>query len=153
VSTAPTARTVPGRAAVPRAGDSAATRSRLERAADGLLYASESDYPFEYVYLAGPFSGPLTVELFRAAAGVPEGVPVEATSLDAFFARHVERADPNDAAAQSLVPRYRRLETTLRTALHDTRVFRVGEVLIRCYVVGTDSAGNAVGLATWAVET
>ncbi len=129
------------------------TRQRLERAAGDLLYTSESDYPFRYVFRPGPFAGALDVSTFRAAFGVPPDVPVEIVALDDFFARHIERVDPVDAAAVALVPRYRHLRETLRNTLTDTRVFRVGRIAIDCEIVGTDAAGNLVGLHTVAIET
>ena len=133
--------------------DSAAVRRRLERAAGGLLYTSESDHPFEYVFLAAELPGPVTGPAFHRAAGLADGTPVEERTLDDFFAGHIERVDPNDSAAVALVPRYRALKRTLATAVRGARVFRVGRVVIRCYLVGTDARGNVVGLATTAVET
>jgi hypothetical protein len=130
-----------------------ATRHRLEEAAAGLLYTSESDYPFDYVFLAAAAAPPLDEAAFRAAAAVPAGEVVEARTLDDFFARHIERVDPNDAVAVALVPRYERLKRTIRTSVRDARVFRVGTIAIRCYVVGVDPWGNVVGLATTAIET
>lgn len=130
-----------------------ATRRRLERAAAGLLYTSESDYPFDYVFFPATASAPLTVAAFRDAAGVPTDSLVEELTLDAFFARHIERVDPNDAAAVALVPRYRALKRTIRASVRGARVFRVGRIAIRCYVVGVDARGNVVGLATTAIET
>ena len=129
------------------------TRLRLERAAGELLYTSESDHPFRYVFRAGPIAGPLDEVAFRAVFRVPADVPVELVGLDDFFARHIERVDPADQVAVALVPRYRHLRETLRHALADPRVFRVGRIAIDCEIVGTDGAGNVVGLHTVAVET
>jgi hypothetical protein len=61
--------------------------------------------------------------------------------------------DPEDAAAAALVPRFEELKRTLRTAARDVRVFRVGRVAVRCFIVGVDAHGNVVGLATTAIET
>lgn len=130
-----------------------ATRRRLERASAGLLYTSESDVPFDYVFFPANASAPLAESAFRAAAGVPADSLVEERSLDDFFARHIERVDPNDAAAVALVPRYRALKRTIRASVRGARVFRVGRIAIRCYVVGVDARGNVVGLATTAIET
>ena len=141
-----------GPRAVTTAGGESIQR-RIERAADGLLYTSESDYPLEYFATAADVDGPLTIAGFRDAVGVPADSVVEEISLDAFFARHIEAADPNDPVAQALVPRYERLKSTLERSVRAPRVFRVGRILIRCYVVGTDAAGNVVGLTTFAVET
>jgi hypothetical protein len=154
--------TAPARAAVaPRAlladptrpRQTEATRQRLEEAAAGLLYTSESDYPFDYVFFAADAAPPLDAATFRAAAAVPADAAVEERTLDDFFARHIERVDPNDSAAVALVPRYERLKRTIRTSVRDARVFRVGTIAIRCYVVGVDPWGNVVGLATTAIET
>jgi hypothetical protein len=125
----------------------------LERAAAGLLYTSESDYPFVYFFHQGPVARPLTVATFRAALAIRAATPVEVISLDAFFARHIERVDPYDSVAVSLVPRYVALRETIRTVVRDPVVFRVGTIAIDCYVVGTDRDGNIVGLTTIAIET
>lgn len=153
-STAPPRRAAPGRPHTASAGENGGSVARrLARAAEGLYYTSESDYPFESYAQPATVVGPLTASAFRAAAGVPADSLVEEVSLEAFLARHIELADPNDAVAQALVPRYRHLRTTIRSALREPRVFRVGRVLIRCYIVGVDDAGGLVGLTTWAVET
>jgi hypothetical protein len=128
-------------------------RLALERAADGLLYTSESDYPFVYFFHQGPVASPLTVAGFRAALAIPADSPVEAITIDAFFARHIERVDPADPVAVALVPRYVALRETIRQTLHDPLVFRVGLIAIDCYVVGTDRYGNIAGLTTIAIET
>jgi len=147
---------VAGRAALGSIGDFLpvpVTRLALERAAAGLLYTSESDYPFTYFFHAGPTPSPLTVPGFRAMLAIPTATPIEVVSLDAFFARHIERVDPNDSVAVALVPRYIRLRETIRAALPDAVVFRVGTIAIDCYVVGTDRDHNLVGLTTIAIET
>jgi hypothetical protein len=147
----------PSAAAVAGAADpgdeATAIRRRLDRAADGLLYTSESDYPFEYFFHPAAVEGALTPETFRLALALPPDAAVEERSIDEFFARHIERADPNDPVAQALVPRYRHLKRTVERTVAGPRVFRVGAILIRCYVVGTDERGNVVGLTTFAVET
>jgi hypothetical protein len=128
-------------------------RRQLERAAEGLLFMSESDHPFTYVRHLGPASSPLTVEAFRTAVGVPPDVPVEVVSLDEFLARHIERVDPADPVAVALVPRYRQLRETLRRVVRAPRVYRVGRIAITCYLVGTDASDDVVGLTTVAIET
>ena len=162
---APPDRVTAPRQAAPRADEVAApdaqqagtptdvTRFLLERAADGLLYTSESDYPFTYVFRQARATAPLTVEEFRAVVGLPPDAPVETISLDDFFARHIERVDPYDDVAVALVPRYRVLRETIRHAVREPVVFRVGRIAIDCYVVGTDWEGNVVGLTTVAIET
>ncbi|HEX8213013.1 MAG TPA: nuclease A inhibitor family protein [Longimicrobium sp.] len=127
------------------------TRVRLERAAEGLVYTSEGDAPFEWVELGAAQA--LTPEGFRALAGAAPGARVQEVPLDRFFAGHIEESDPGDPAAQALRERYEALREALRDSLAEVRVFRVGEVEIRCYVVGRTPGGTTVGLVTTAWET
>ena len=137
----------------PAAVPAGIVKLRLEEAAAGLTYTSESDYPFTWWFHAGPVASPLTPEAFRATLGVASTVRVETRELDEFFARHIEWVDPYDATAVALVPRYERLRETVRQVLRDPIVFRVGRIAIDCYIVGFDRAGNLVGLRTVAIET
>jgi hypothetical protein len=136
-----------------RAVQDAGLRRRLERAARGLLYTSESDVPFTWFSAPGPFVSPITDAELRAATGAADGDAVQTITLDQFFARHIERVDPADRVAVALVPRYRHLRETLRHAIPGIRVHRIGRIRIRCYLVGTDRDGNLVGLFTESIET
>ena len=128
-------------------------RHELEQAAEGLLYMSESDYPFEYFFRTAHVEGELDADSFRTIAGIDPTEPLEQISLDDFFARHIERVDPYDSVAVALVPRYENLRETIRASLNAPRVFRVGRIVIHCYDVGTDDRGDVVGLTTTAIET
>ena len=132
-------------------------RARLELASGDLLYTSESDYPFTWFAGAPPASVPLALPLsigtMRAVVGAPPDAPAEVISLDAFFARHIERVDPYDSAAVALVPRYVALRETIRRTLPGVQVFRIGAIQVHCYAVGVDREGHVVGLETIAIET
>ena len=154
-------------------GSTSTTRTLLERAARDLTYTSESDYPFVWFFqfvartqadapapvlqedLVIPDAPPraLSVEEFRTLLEVPTTEQVDLVSLDAFFARHIENVDSADSVAAALVSRYVVLRETLRGTLDDVQVFRVGRIVIRCYIVGTDRDGNLAGLTTTAIET
>ena len=126
----------------------------LEQATDGLLYSSESDRPFEPFFLAGGGARwPVAAAEFAALVGARAGEKVEERTLDRFLANHIEASDPSDARTQELRPRYEALKALLKQRLRDARVFRVGQVEIRCYLVGEDGRGNLAGLTTVAVET
>ncbi len=131
-----------------------ALRRQLEEAAEGLVYSSEGDYPFEFISL-GPVEteGPLTPARFAALLGAPAGVRVGEVSLDHFLANHIEASDPWDTQAQRIRPCYERLKALLQTSLSDVRVFRIGEIQVRCYIVGRDRHGSLAGLRTTAIET
>ncbi len=125
----------------------------LADAAAGLLYTSESDYPFEPFTFANGSAADLTPSGFLARLGLPDATLIEEWTLDRFFARHIEQASAADAHAQALRPRYEALKRAIVSALRDVRVFRVGEIQVRCYVAGLDADGHVSGLATTAVET
>lgn len=134
-------------------------RERLERAADGLVYSSEGDNPFEYVAVEAPGGArsESAEELATILVGREGGDRVEERSLDDFFKRHIETSDPYDSRAQAVRPRYEALRELLRSSLSDVRVVRVSRAAnraaVRCFVVGRDRAGRIVGLATSAIET
>ncbi len=127
-------------------------RARLEDAVRGLLYTSESDRPFNYVCLARP-AGDLTPTTVAVAIGAPEGTPASEQTLDAFLARHIERAPAGDPAMQALRVKFEALKLELRRSVADVRVFRIGEAEVRCIAIGDDGRGNLVGVETVAVET
>ena len=128
------------------------TSARLAQTADGLLYTSEGDHPFDAFELPGGGAGwPYGADEFARRIGASGGA--EEVTLDKFFARHIERADPADAVMQGLRPRFEALKAQLQADLRDVRVFRVGNVDVQCYAVGADAAGNLAGLHTVSVET
>jgi hypothetical protein len=129
-----------------------ALRETLEHASEGLLYLSEGEAPFEFIELPAP-DGPLTPGSFRALSGAPASAHVSEMTLERFFHPMTEGADPVDAAAQELVPRYHALKETLHKELPDLRIFRVGTVDVRVYLVGTAPSGALAGLVTTAYET
>jgi len=137
----------------PTATPDPSLRARIESAAQGLLYTSESDEPFDWFFLPGGAAGwPYGPEEFARRAGLAADGPEERT-LDRFLAPHIEKSDPADAATQALRPRFAALRQALRESVSEVRVFRLGQTQIHCYAVGDDGRGNLAGLHTIAVET
>jgi hypothetical protein len=128
-------------------------RERLEGAAEGLLFISESESPFEYEELPGDAPAELTPDAVRAALGEPEGTPVAELTLDRLLAGHIEEADPADPVAQENVGRFQALKQALTASLADVRVFRVGDVQVRYHALGRTPDGKVTGLAASALET
>ncbi|HEV2735639.1 MAG TPA: nuclease A inhibitor family protein [Longimicrobiaceae bacterium] len=128
-------------------------RERLEAAAEGLLFISESESPFEFEELPGDAPAELTPDAVRAALGEPDGTPVAELTLDRFLAGHVEEADPADPVAQENAGRFRALKQALTESLADVRVFRVGDAQVRYHALGRTPAGRIAGLAASALET
>jgi hypothetical protein len=130
-------------------------RGRLARACEGLVYSSESDRPFEFVRFTGASMPVARLSLSEVAALTDSlGANVTEISLDELLARHIERVDVLDVRSQRLIPRYEGLRDTVRDALGEVRVFRLGSIEVRCLMLGNDPAtGELAGLETVAVET
>ncbi len=119
----------------------------LARAADGLWYMSESDYPLEPVRLGGT-DGP-SHDRLRELAGAGADARVETTSLEGFFRDEAAvRAGERPAPAS-----FRGLLRALTENLSDVKVYRVGDVDIAVYVLGRSAGGGWLGVSTRVVET
>ena len=130
-------------------------REALERAADGLLYGSESDRPIEFVQFAGDTRPVASLQPADVAAlvGAP-GARATERPAERFLEQHTARFDPEDARSVELAPRYRALQTLVLKSFPVVRLFRVGEIEIQVLVLGNHPVSNELtGLATVAVET
>jgi hypothetical protein len=126
--------------------------AELARAAEGLWYMSESDYPLEPVRLEGPEEP--SHERLRELAGKDPDAPVETRSLEEFFAdRAAARQPPANSSAPASPGSFHAVLQTLRGNLSDIRIYRVGEINIPVYVLGRAASGNWLGLSTRVVET
>jgi hypothetical protein len=124
----------------------------LERAAAGLLYLSEGDFPLEVVHFPSG-RGPPSAGAVARALGRPPAAPFAEQTLEQFFATAVTPRPWHSPVEQESVRRFRVLVQILRSQLRDTRVFRFGALDIDVYVVGVTSAGDWAGLATHLVQT
>ncbi len=119
----------------------------LRRAADGLWYMSESDYPLEVVRVEGAEEP--SHERLREAAGAERDAPVETRRLEEFFRDSAAvRAGERPTAAS-----FEGVLRALRENLTDLRVYRIGSVNIAVYVLGRGASGDWLGLRTRVVET
>ena len=127
----------------------------LEGAAEGLVYSSESERPFEFVRFNGagfPVSEITPDEIANITDSL--GANVTEITLEELLARHIERVDVHDVEGRRLIPRYEALRDTLRESFGAVRVFRLGATEVRCLVLGNDpESGELAGLETVAVET
>ena len=133
--------------------------AEIERAAEGLVYSSEGDSPFDFFSREAKGTPIADARALAALLDGPlgEADEVEERTLDQFFKRHIETSDSYDTRAQEIRPRYESLRALLRRELAGVRVLRVrrraDRAVVRCYVVGLDPRGQLVGLATSAIET
>jgi len=129
-------------------------RERIERAAEGLVYSSDTGRPFEFRRFTGiviPVTQLSATELASLAGA--RGGDVRELTLEEFLARHIERADVQDAEAQRLVPQFEALRDVIRASLDDVRVVRHLGVEVRWIALGNDpSTGEIAGVETVAAE-
>ncbi|MFZ0062879.1 MAG: nuclease A inhibitor family protein [Pyrinomonadaceae bacterium] len=107
----------------------------LSRAAAGLLFMSESDYPFEVIQWEG--SKGLTPDFIRSLTDEAEDCPVQELEVEDFLS----------------AGRYQRLLMTLQSQLSNLKAYKVGRINMPVYLVGRSSEGSWLGLSTRVVET
>jgi Nuclease A inhibitor-like protein len=114
-----------------------------------LLWSSESDYPFETV------TWERGVEMSPTAlfSQLEPNLPIEQITLADLFDPVLTVEDWYEAEELAQVHRYTELRHAIETNLTAVSVFRIGEVEIAIYIVGTTPDGDIVGLKTHVVET
>jgi len=118
---------------------------------EGLLFMSESDYPFDVVRLEQ--RGEITPEKLREMSGEKVDAPVETRTLEEFFRAAMSEAEWKGAKEIEEARRYQALVSWLKENLSGTRVYRVGQINIAVYILGRVASGNLLGISTRVVET
>ena len=108
--------------------------NQLSQAAEGLLFMSESDYPFELIQWDSPTEP--SADFLRTVAGEADS-QVQKLEVEQFL---------NSG-------RYQKLLSALRQELSDLRAYKVGRINMPVYVVGRSREGSWLGVATRVVET
>ena len=124
----------------------------LAKATEGLLFMSESDYPFETFRLDGT-SGAEPQERLRELGGEAAGAPVETKSLAEFFRAAASEPAWKGEEERASARRFQHLARVLEENLRDVCVYKVGSVNMAVYVVGRSAEGNWLGVSTRVVET
>jgi hypothetical protein len=112
----------------------------LKDAVKGLSFPSETDAPI--TAFAWP-AGPVSAGGVRAQTGADKKTPIEELSLAEFF-----RSVPH-----SFRGNYHELLVAIADVLSGVKVFKLGTVRIRAYVVGVTEDGIRAGIQTELVET
>lgn len=125
--------------------------TQLSSAAQGLLFLSESDAPFEVVHWSA--QGELTPTKLLQLTEHPPDAPVELRTVDEFFEVATAEEDWHDEDERETVQRFQNLVSILKQNLSQLQVYRVGDRSIDAYIVGVTPSGEWAGLATKLVET
>jgi len=127
--------------------------TELQQAAEGLLFRSESDYPFDIVDLGLAGQTDLTPAQLLSMLGRPEEAVAETIDLPYFF-RNMTRVRPEyTEEMKQEAQRFQALEQLLTQKLSQVKVFRFGAVNVEAYILGTTPKGRLVGLKTRLIET
>ena len=124
---------------------------KLDQESKGLLYLSESEYPFEPIYWQGVkhINSSLLLELTNHSPNNR----VEEREVEEFFAHATEEKPWYEEKERAECQRYQSLIKLLKTHLSDLRVYRIGEVEIKAYILGKTKSGSIAGLSTMIIET
>lgn len=128
----------------------AAQMKLLLKASEGLLYTSESDYPFTYFSFSNTSKLPTPQRFLQLINQT--GQPIEQLSFNDLFNR-LTRIEPGmDEQQIKAAKRYRVLEKVFRATFKDLTVYRVGTIQIQVYITGINTCGVS-GLQTISIET
>lgn len=125
----------------------------LKQASDGLLFMSESEYPFEVFIWECNDTENINSELILKKTGRSLNTPIEFIDIDSFFEIATTEQNWHSTEEKETVKRYQKLVKTLKEHLTDIQVARIGTINIDVYIVGKASSGNLAGLVTKVVET
>ena len=130
-----------------------ALKTQLASASNGLLWTSESDYPFTVFEREGEGTAPVTAARLLLWLGRPASTQVEIRTLADMFdwpAREDADASPEERATSA---RYRALRTLLTDSLRDVTVIKLGTIQVEVFFLGTTRCGDVAGLQTLSIET
>lgn len=148
-------------------------QGEIEKAYDGLLFTSESDYPFQYVSGAVAPGAPVDEGTVRKELGAfvdaDPGADKPMSSLfsmaqtwDDWKGQAHQCADPNDPASQASCEQMRNLEQVLEANLTDLHVYYFGAhgkagqvdgIGVSVFIVGRTPQGTLAGVRTLAIWT
>lgn len=131
---------------------SAEAIAKLKEACSGLQFMSESDYPFEVFIWEGQAEESPAAEKVAQQTGHPADAPVKVVTLSDFFRSATEEQDWYGPEEKEGAAKFRNLESTIASILTDVKVYRVGQVEIDVYILGT-CGNDCIGLSTKVVET
>jgi len=122
----------------------------LERASEGLLFPSESDFPIKALRFGVVEPTP---EALLRDQGLSADQRVELSDVGSFFEGLTEAPADASEGDRATAAKFSALRSLLETELSDLRVYRVGKTDISLFVLGRHSSGEWLGITTQVVET
>lgn len=122
----------------------------LLKASEGLLYTSESDYPFTYFFFSNTSKLPTPKQFLQLINQT--GQPIEQVKFDDLFNRLTKIESDMDEQQIKAAKRYRVLEKVFKATFSDLTIYRVGTIQVQVYITGVNACGLS-GLQTISIET
>jgi len=115
-----------------------------------LWWMSESDYPFSVIDWENVTD--ITQKL-REIRNCSADTKIEVRDVEDFFQKATQIKDWYGEDEMSECQRYQSLVNWLKTHLKETKVYRVGEGEVHCFVLGKTENETVLGISTISIET
>jgi hypothetical protein len=123
---------------------------KINNAASGLLFMSETDAPFEAVEFSEASLDQVKQKIRSSSSS---GDNLEEQEADYFFRNHVKEYPEHGEEEKAQIQKFKTLILLLKENLADIKVYRVGSIQIDAYIIGKLKSGKFAGLKTKLVET
>ena len=125
----------------------------LKQATEGLLFPSESEFPFTYVEWPDYQGKRLNAGTVLRLLGLSPDTRIEKESLDQLFKPVTKVQDWYGEEENENVRKFVHLKELLTGQLTNIGVYQVGKIELSVYMVGKTPEGYWAGLSTKVVET
>ncbi|NES65952.1 MAG: nuclease [Okeania sp. SIO2D1] len=126
---------------------------QLNEVVKGLLWMSESDYPFEVFIWEFGEGISLNNEIVLKIAKHSLETTVKVIEFEFFFRLVITAKDWHNVQESEVIRKYQKLVSIMKQYLSDLKVYKVGEVRKDVYIVGKTNTGDYAGVATVSIET
>lgn len=129
----------------------ATTQQTLTRLTQGMLYSSESDFPFEVLEWGKADDGVIKIAIAEHSQSTEEPVAV---AIDIFFKKYIHRMEMSgDDVMMATIKGYQELHDFIVSNSEHAIVYRCGNTRVMIYIVLWTKEKEVFALATTSVET
>ena len=123
---------------------------RLETACLGLVWMSESDYPWQVVVWQDTNN---LNRLLLQHCDYNFNTKIETKTLESFLEPAIIEQKWHTDVEKASIQRYQILKNLLQKNLQDIRVYLIGKVELDVYILGKSDDNRIIGLSTKIIET
>ncbi len=123
----------------------------LKQASEGLLFMSESEYPFLVFLWQG--IAPITPEKVVQQTDHSPDTSIKVIAVDDFFRVATKEEDWHSPSEQETVKKFQNLVQVIKANLSNPQVYRLGSKEVDVYILGNTPSSDLAGLSTKIIET